>query len=78
MLKSSKYAPEMEAYFEQNPQYKTACDLWAYAQPEPALRRWCDISILLAEAAAAVCQEHTNPAEALAAADVAADDLLSR
>jgi ABC-type glycerol-3-phosphate transport system substrate-binding protein len=77
MLKSTKYIPQVQAYLEQNPQYKAACDLRAYARPDPAVRMWQSIRTLLADAAAAVCQEQINPEDALAAADAAADSLLA-
>jgi multiple sugar transport system substrate-binding protein len=78
MLRSTKYMSQVEAYIEEHPQYATACDLQAYAQSEPALPHWGSIRSLLGEAAAAVCQQETDTASALAAADVAADRLLAR
>ncbi len=78
MLRSTKYMSQVEAYIQDHPQYATACDLQAYAQPEPALPHWRAIRSLLDEAAAAVCQQETEPAPALSAADVAADRLLAK
>jgi len=77
MHRSSKYAPEMEAYFEQNPQYETACQLLTYAHLEPAVPKWPGVRALLADAAKAVCMESTSPRDVLAAADTAADYLLT-
>jgi ABC-type glycerol-3-phosphate transport system substrate-binding protein len=76
--KSSIEAPEMEAYLEQNPQYKTACGLLALAATEPAIPRWQEIRALLVNAAEAVCLGQAEPQDALAAADTAADGLLAR
>lgn len=76
--KSSAGTQEMQAYLEQNPQYKTACGLLAFAETEPALPRWPDIRALLVNAAGMVCSGQAEPADALAAADTAADGLLAR
>nr|MBC7244290.1 extracellular solute-binding protein [Chloroflexota bacterium] len=76
--KSSPEIEEMKSYLEQNPQYEAACQLMAYAQSEPAVPKWQSIRELLVNAAFAVCQSQAEPAEALAAADVAADNLLAR
>jgi ABC-type glycerol-3-phosphate transport system substrate-binding protein len=78
MFKSGAEAPEMQAYLEQNPQYKTACGLLAFAATEPAIPRWQEIRALLVNAAEAVCLGQAEPADALAAADTAADGLLAR
>ena len=71
-------AKDIADYIKEHPQYATACDLQAYAQPEPPLPYWRTIRSLLDEAAAAVCQQQTEPSPALAAADVAADRLLAK
>ncbi len=68
----------MQAYFEQNPQYKTACGLLAFAATEPAIPRWQEIRALLVNAAETMCSGQAEPADALAAADTAADGLLAR
>ncbi len=78
MLRSTKYMSRVQAYIDEHPQYARACELQAYAQTEPALPHWGSIRSLLGEAAAAVCQQETDPASALGAADVAADGLLAR
>jgi multiple sugar transport system substrate-binding protein len=78
MHKSSAETPEMEAYLEQNPQYKTACGLLAFAATEPAIPEWQEIRALLVSAAEAVCLGQADPADALAAADTAADGLRAR
>jgi len=77
MHRSSNYAPQMEDYFQQNPQYETACRLLAHAQPEPAVPRWREVRSLLADAAATICLEATNPEDVLAAASIAAESLLT-
>jgi multiple sugar transport system substrate-binding protein len=76
--KSSAETPEMQAYLEQNPQYETACGLLAFATTEPAIPKWQEIRALLVNAADAVCLGQAEPADALAAADTAADGLLAR
>ncbi|MBC7261432.1 MAG: extracellular solute-binding protein, partial [Chloroflexi bacterium] len=76
--KSSLENQEMKDYFAQNPQYELACQWMAYAQAEPAIPKWREIRELLVHAATMVCQGQAEPAEALAAADVAADNLLAR
>ncbi|MBC7233152.1 MAG: extracellular solute-binding protein [Chloroflexi bacterium] len=76
--KSSLEVPEMKDYLAQSPQYELACQLMAYAQAEPAVPKWQEIRELLVQAATMVCQGKADPAEALAAADVAADNLLAR
>jgi ABC-type glycerol-3-phosphate transport system substrate-binding protein len=76
--KSGTESPEMQAYFEQNPQYKTACGLLAFAATEPAIPRWQEIRALLVNAAETMCSGQAEPADALAAADTAADGLLAR
>jgi len=76
--KSSKDASEMQDYLKQNPQYGTACQLLGYARPEPAVPRWQGVRVLLVDAAAKVCLGQANPVDALAAADTAADSLLTR
>jgi ABC-type glycerol-3-phosphate transport system substrate-binding protein len=76
--RSSTETPEMQAYLEQNPQYKTVGGLLALAATEPAIPRWQEIRALLVNAAEAVCLGQAEPADALAAADTAADGLLAR
>ncbi len=78
MLRSTKYMSQVQTYIDEHPQYATACELQAYAQAEPALPHWGSIRSLLDTAAATVCQQETDPASALAAADVAADRLLAK
>jgi ABC-type glycerol-3-phosphate transport system substrate-binding protein len=78
MNKSVQDLPEMQAYFKQNPQYKAACQLLKYAQTEPAVPKWSEMRNLLATAAASVCTGKASPADALAAADTAAEDLMVR
>ncbi len=72
---SSRNLPEMQAYLEQNPQYAAACELLAHAQPEPLLPNWSQIRSLLADTAASICSGSAEPADALAAAQSAADRL---
>ncbi len=76
--KSSVEAPEMQAYLEQNPRFKTACGLLANAEPEPAIPGWQEIRVLLVHAAAMICSGQAEPTDALAAADTAADGLFAR
>jgi len=76
--KSGTETPEMQAYLEQNPQFKTACTLLAYAATEPVLPGWSDLRALLVNAAGMVCTGQAEPDSALAAADTAADSLLAR
>lgn len=78
LRKSSQEVVEMKSYFEQNPQYGVACQLMAYAHSEPAVPKWQDIRELLVNTAIAICQSQADPTEALAAADIAADNLLAR
>lgn len=78
ITRSSQGLPEMQAYLEQNPQYKVACQLMAFGQPEPDLPCWEDVSDLLTDTATSVCQGNISPAEALSAADFAADVLAAR
>jgi ABC-type glycerol-3-phosphate transport system substrate-binding protein len=77
-LGSTKYVSEMQAYLEENPQYGTACDLRSFALTEPATVRWQAVRELLTSAATSVCEGQTEPADALAAADAAADRLLGQ
>lgn len=76
--KSNLEAPEMKDYFAQNPLYELACSWMAYAQTEPGVPKWTEVRELLVNAATMVCQGQAEPAEALTAADVAADRLLAR
>lgn len=76
--KSSLGVPEMKDYFAQNPQYELACQWMAYAQTEPSVPKWADVRELLVNATTMICQGQAEPAEALAAADSAADNLLAR
>lgn len=76
--KSSLEVPEMKEYCAQNPLYELACQWMSYAQTEPGLPRWTEVRELLVNAATMVCQSQAEPAEALAAADAAADVLLAR
>lgn len=68
----------MQAYLEENPQFKTACGLLANAETEPAIPGWQEIRALLVNAAGMVCSGQAEPADALAAADTAADGLFAR
>jgi multiple sugar transport system substrate-binding protein/sn-glycerol 3-phosphate transport system substrate-binding protein len=77
-LGSTKYVPEVQAYLEEKPQFGTACDLRSFALPEPATVRWLAVRELLTSAATSVCERQTQPADALAAADAAADRLLGQ
>jgi len=76
--KSGIEAPELKAYLERNPQYEVACGLLAFATTEPAIPRWQDIRALLVDAAETVCAGQATPADALTAADVAADGLRAK
>ena len=76
--KSSLETPDMQAYLEQTPQFKTACGLLANAETEPAIPGWQKIRTLLVNAAGMVCSGQADPADALAAADTAADGLWAR
>lgn len=78
VCKSSIELAEMESYLEQNPHYRTACGLLAFATTEPAVPKWQEVRALLVNAAGMVCMGQTEPADALAAADTAADSLLAR
>jgi multiple sugar transport system substrate-binding protein len=78
LRKSSIGLPEMQSYLKQNPQYGAACELMAYALAQPALPHWGEIRTLLGNAAATVCLTGEEPADALAAADSAADSLVLR
>ena len=75
---SSKDLPDMQAYLKQNPQYKAACELLAYAQAEPMLPNWSQIRALLSDTATSVCSNNAEPADALAAAQSAADRLVTK
>ena len=75
---SSTESAEVQPYLEQYPQYAAACELLGFAATEPAIRRWQDIRALLVSAAGTVCSGEAEPAEALTAADAAADSLLSK
>jgi len=68
----------MQAYLKQNPQYKAACELLAYAQAEPLLPNWSQIRALLSDTATSVCSNNAEPADALAAAQSAADRLVTK
>lgn len=78
VCRSSAEVAEMQANLEQNPHYATACGMLAFATAEPAVPRWQDIRTLLLNAAGMVCLGQADPADALAAADTAADSLLGR
>ena len=78
MRKSTVNAEAIQAYLEQNPMYKEACVLLAGAQTEPVARNWGAILTLLARAASSVCEVQVDPAEALAIADMAVDNLPNR
>jgi len=78
LRKSSLETEEMQAYFELNPQFKTACQLLTYARTDPAVPNWGDIRALLAASSSAVCLGQAEPAEVLAAADLAADSRSAR
>lgn len=76
--KSSIDTPAMQAYLEQNPHFKTACGLLAHAETEPVVPGWQEVRALLVDAAEMVCSGQAEPADALAAADTAADALVAR
>ena len=68
----------MQAYLDQDSRFKTACGLLANAEAEPAIPGWQEIRALLIHAAAMICSGQAEPADALAAADTAADGLFRR
>ena len=76
MHRSSLEATEMLSRLEEDPHYASAIELLPYAQAEPAVPRWSEINALLTDATATVCQGRAEPADALVAADAAADMLL--
>ncbi len=78
LRKSSQDLPDMQTYLKQNPQYKAACELLAYAQAEPLLPNWSQVRALLADAAASICAVKAEPADALAAAQSAAERLTAK
>jgi len=77
MHRSIKYSPQMETYFRQIPQYETACQLLGYAHLEPTVPKWLAVRAVLVDAAETMCAPSTNPEHVLAAADDAADHLMT-
>ena len=77
MHRSVKYSPVMETYFQHIPQYETGGQLLEYAHLEPTVPKWLEVRAVLAEAAEAMCAPSANPEHVLAAAEDAANHLIT-